>query len=135
MADLNVVVLSGYVASETELKRTTNGTPVCKFRLAVRRPGVKDKTDFFDVICWRSTAEFVSRYFRKGKRIEVSGTLETREWTDKEDKRHSVVEVQAKEVCFGEKAETEKDKGQPRQQEPEASANYEELPPDDDLPF
>lgn len=135
MADLNVVVLTGYVASEVELKATPSGISVCRLRLATKRRGTKDKTDFFDVICWRSTAEFVSRYFQKGKRIEVSGVLTTREWTDKEGKKRTVVEVQAEEVCFGEKAGTEKGQAQQQQQPPEEAGNYEELAPDDDLPF
>ena len=136
MSDMNVIVLTGHIASDVELKSTKNGIFVCRFRLAVNRPGAKGKTDFFDVSCWRQTAQFVSQYFKKGKRIEVEGTLTTREWIDKEERRHTAYEIQAKEVCFGEKADS--DKNSPPLQEPVAEAEpLEELSPEDDiaLPF
>ena len=70
---MNVVAISGRITSDPELKQTQDGTSVCRFSVAVRRPNVKDKTDFIDCIAWRQKAEFVSRLFRKGQRIEVTG--------------------------------------------------------------
>ncbi len=101
--NFNKVILGGRLTSDPELKTTQAGISVTSFRIAVnRRPG-KDgtsETDFFSVTAWRGTAEFVTKYFRKGSCICVTGSLQNREWTDKEGNKRTVTEIQADEATF-----------------------------------
>ena len=103
---LNKIFLMGRLARDPELRRTQSGTPVVSFRLAVDRD-FKDKatgersTDWIDVVAWRSTAEFVSRYFTKGRMAVVEGRLQMRDWTDKEGNKRTSAEVVADNVYFG----------------------------------
>lgn len=133
---MNKVSLSGYISSEIELKSTSQGTPVVGFQLAVKRPKTKkDITDFISVVCWRSTAEFVSKYFVKGSGIEVSGMLTVRPWTDRDgNKRHST-EVSVDEVEFGKKSKDEKPQDFVKPQYAPPNVSYDEITDDDDLPF
>ena len=105
---MNKVFLSGYIASEIELKTTPNSVPVTSFSLAVKRPHTKEETtDFISVICWRNTAEFVCRNFRKGSGIEVSGMLTVRKWQDKNDNTRYSTEVVVDEVDFGKRSKVD----------------------------
>ena len=103
---LNKIFLMGRLARDPELRRTQSGTPVGSFRLAVDRD-FKDKatgersTDWIDVVAWRQTAEFVSRYFTKGRMAVVEGRLQMRDWTDKEGNKRTSAEVVADNVYFG----------------------------------
>jgi len=103
---LNKVFIMGRLARDPELRRTQMGTAVASFRLAVDRD-FKDKqtgervTDWIDVVAWSSTAEFVSRYFTKGRMAIVEGRLQVREWTDKEGGKRRTTEVVADNVYFG----------------------------------
>ena len=103
---LNHIVLMGRLARDPELRRTQAGVPVASFRLAVDRD-FKDKntgeraTDWIDVVAWRTTAEFVSRYFTKGRMAVVEGRLQMRDWTDKEGNKRTTAEVVAENVYFG----------------------------------
>ena len=103
---LNHIVIMGRLARDPELRHTQTGTPVASFRLAVDRD-FKDKntgertTDWIDVVAWRGTGEFVSRYFSKGRMAVVEGRLQIREWTDKEGNRRTTAEVVADNVYFG----------------------------------
>ena len=103
---LNHIVIMGRLARDPELRHTQTGTPVATFRLAVDRD-YKDKTtgergtDWIDVVAWRSTGEFVSRYLAKGRLAVVEGRLQMREWTDKEGNRRTTAEVVADNVYFG----------------------------------
>ena len=103
---LNHIVIMGRLARDPELRHTQSGTPVASFRLAVDRD-FKDKntgertTDWIDVVAWRGTGEFVSRYFSKGRMAVVEGRLQIREWTDKEGNRRTTAEVVAENVYFG----------------------------------
>ena len=103
---LNKIFLMGRLARDPELRRTQSGTPVVSFRLAVDRD-LKDKatgersTDWIDVVAWRQTAEFVSRYFTKGRMAVVEGRLQMRDWTDKEGNKRTSAEVVADNVYFG----------------------------------
>ncbi len=103
---LNHIVIMGRLARDPELRHTQSGTPVASFRLAVDRD-FKDKntgertTDWIDVVAWRGTGEFVSRYFSKGRMAIVEGRLQIREWTDKEGNRRTAAEVVADNVYFG----------------------------------
>ncbi|MDE6954396.1 MAG: single-stranded DNA-binding protein, partial [Oscillospiraceae bacterium] len=103
---LNHIVIMGRLARDPELRHTQSGTPVATFRLAVDRD-FKDKntgerqTDWIDVVAWRGTGEFVSRYFSRGRMAVVEGRLQMREWTDKEGNRRTAAEVVADSVYFG----------------------------------
>ena len=103
---LNRIIIMGRLARDPELRRTQTGTPVASFRLAVDRD-FKDKatgersTDWIDVVAWRSTAEFVSRFFTKGRMAVVEGRLQMRDWTDKEGNKRTSAEVVADNVYFG----------------------------------
>lgn len=103
---LNRCVIAGRLPSDPELKHTTNSTAVCSFTLAVDRDYKNqngENTDWIDVVCWRSTAEYVSKYASKGRMLIVNGRLQTRNWTDKEGKRHKVTEIVADNIYFAEK--------------------------------
>ena len=103
---LNKIFLMGRLARDPELRRTQTGTPVASFRLAVDRD-FKDRntgeraTDWIDVVAWRQTAEFVSRYFTKGRMAVVEGRLQIRDWTDKDGNKRTTAEVVADQVYFG----------------------------------
>lgn len=103
---LNHIVLMGRLTRDPELRYTQNNTPVVNFTIAVERDYAgklkeERKTDFIDVISWRHTAEFVSRFFSKGKMAIISGKLQIRLWTDKQGNNHKAAEVVADNVYFG----------------------------------
>ncbi len=103
---LNRIVLMGRLTKNPELRHTQSGTPVASFSLAVDRD-FKDKTtgekgtDFIDIVAWRQTAEFVSRFFTKGRMAVVEGRLQLRDWTDKDGNKRRTAEVLAEHVYFG----------------------------------
>lgn len=103
---LNKIFIMGRLARDPELRHTQTGTPVASFTLAVDRD-FKDKntgergTDWIDVVAWRGTAEFVSRYFSKGRMAVVEGRLQIRDWTDKEGNKRRSAEVVADSIYFG----------------------------------
>lgn len=100
---INEVVIVGRLARDPELRHTTNGKPVCGFTVAVDRYMGKDnenEADFIPVVAWNSTAEFISKYFSKGKKIIVKGNLRQRSWEDNDGKKHYVLEVWAEKVDF-----------------------------------
>ena len=103
---LNKIFIMGRLTRDPELRRTQTGTPVASFSLAVDRD-FKDKstgertTDFIDVVAWRQTGEFVSRYFTKGRMAVVEGRLQMRDWTDKDGNKRRTAEVVAENVYFG----------------------------------
>lgn len=134
----NKVILVGNLVSDPELKSTTSGVNVTRFRIAVARrfakPDSEVKADFFDIVAWRNTAEFVCKHFTKGKPILVSGALQNRTWTDSEGNKHWATEIVADEVSFvGGKGEN----GQAAPSAPTYgdTSGYEELGNDDELPF
>lgn len=102
---LNKIILMGRLARDPELRRTGSGIAVTSFRLACDRDfksqsGEKE-TDWIDVVAWRNTAEFVSKYFSKGRLAIVEGRLQTRDWTDKEGNKRVATEIVADNVYFG----------------------------------
>lgn len=101
---MNKVILMGRLTANPELKHTNSNLPVVNFSLAVNRSYVKQgeerKADFIDIVCWRSTAEFVSKYFFKGQQVAVVGKLQVRDWQDKEGNKRRAYEVVADEVFF-----------------------------------
>lgn len=129
---LNHIVLMGRLCADPELRRTNSGTPVTSFTLAVDRDfknqnGEKE-ADFVPVIAWRNTAEFVSKYFTKGRMAVVDGRLQMRNWTDNNGNKRTTAEVVAENVYFG---DTRREDSR-SQAEPE----YEEIQEEDgDIPF
>ena len=102
---LNKIILMGRLTRDPELRRTQSGTPVTSFSLAVDRDfksqsGEKE-TDFIDIVAWRGTAEFVSKYFTKGRMAVVEGRLQIRDWTDRDGGKRRSAEVIADNVYFG----------------------------------
>lgn len=103
---LNHIVLMGRLTRDPELRHTGTGTAVASFTLAVDRDFQSKDTqeravDFIDIVAWRNTAEFVSKYFTKGRMAVVSGRLQIRNWTDKEGGKRRSAEVVADNVYFG----------------------------------
>ncbi|MBQ2601816.1 MAG: single-stranded DNA-binding protein [Oscillospiraceae bacterium] len=103
---LNHIVIMGRLTRDPELRHTQSGVAVASFRLAVdrdfqSRDGGDRQADFIDVVAWRQTGEFVSKYFAKGRMAVVSGRLQTREWTDKDNNRRTAYEIVADNVYFG----------------------------------
>lgn len=101
---LNRIIVMGRLTHEPELRRTQSGTAVCSFSIACDRDYGKDeekKTDFLDVVAWRERAEFVAKYFGKGRMIIVEGSLQNRDWTDKNGVKRRSAEIIAAGVYFG----------------------------------
>lgn len=160
---LNVVAIMGRLTADPELRHTANDFAVASFTLAVDRSyakaGTERQTDFINVVAWRSTAEFVCRYFTKGQMMAVDGSIQTRNYEDKQGNKRTAVEVVANNVNFcGSKRETEAarsgggsyyDQGadeppaykEPAFKEPApayssgSTEDFEEILGDDDLPF
>jgi len=112
----NRVILMGRICHDLELKTTPNGVPVLSFRIAVDRYQGKDaerKADFFNIVAWRNTAEFISRYFYKGRMILVEGELQTRQYVDKNNVTRDIIEIIVSSASFT---------GEPKQQP--GSGNY-----------
>jgi single-strand DNA-binding protein len=101
---MNKAILMGRLTRDPELRTTSGQVSVCTFTLAVDRrfknAGGERQADFIPIVAWRQQAEFASKYFRKGSRMIVVGSIQTRSWDDTEGKRHSVTEVIADEIYF-----------------------------------
>lgn len=143
---INSVIIMGRLTYDPELRTTPNGISVVRFQVACdrnfSRSGEDKKTDFIDVTAWRQTAEFVSRYFRKGSMIAVEGSIQTDNFTDKDGNKRKSVQVVANNVSFcGSKAESGTTSNpifsQPAPSYASAdNSDFEEISDDDDdLPF
>ena len=146
---LNKAVLCGRLTADPELKQTQSGVPVVSFTLAVNRryqgknadgSPAQSQADFINVVAWRQTAEFISRYFKKGSSLCVTGSIQTRNWTDQQGQRRYATEVVADEAMFVDSKSDGTSSGETYTapsftSSPAASANMEELKTDDDLPF
>ena len=144
---LNRIILMGRLVRDPELRHTQSGTAVASFTLAVDRDfrnkqnGEKD-TDFIDIVAWRQTGEFVSKYFTKGRMAVVEGRLQIRDWTDKDGNKRRAAEVIADNVYFGD-SKRDGDSGgnygggyQPAGRPVNVSAgDFTELDDDGELPF
>lgn len=109
MASFNKVILIGNMTADPELKPTASGISLCSFSIAVNRRFSKEgeqNVDFINIVAWRNSADFVSKYFKKGKPILVCGQLQTRSWTDNEGNKRYATEVIADEVSFVGNSET-----------------------------
>lgn len=142
--NLNKVILAGRLTADVELKQTLSGVSVCSFTLAINRKyskeGGQQQTDFIQCQAWRNTAEFIARYFKKGSALCISGSIQTRSWTDSNNQKRYATEVVADEATFVD--------GKNDSQGTEAAndfipygfatpdtPNFTEQSPDDDLPF
>lgn len=140
---LNHVFLQGRLVRDVELRSTQSGTSVATLTIAVdrdyARDGASDKTDFVNVVCWKQTAEFASKYMSKGSMVVVSGRLESRKWEDKAGQKRTEWEVVADRLYFGESKRNNNGNSyqQPTGNPNVSAADFEDL--DDDaggeLPF
>lgn len=149
MASFNKVILIGNLTADPELKTTTSGIPVTSFSIAVNRRFAKEtdevKADFINIVCWRKSAEFVAKYFNKGKSILIEGQLQTRSYTANDGSKRYVTEVVADNVMFAESASASRENrsegtyygGAPIPSQPArvSEASFEEVAAEDDLPF
>ena len=113
---LNHITIMGRLTRDPELRYTQSQTPVASFTLAVdpdfgNRDGGEKQTDFIDCVAWRQTAEFVSKYFTKGRMAVVSGRLQIRDWTDREGGKRRSAEVVVDNVYFGDSRRDNNDSG------------------------
>jgi len=154
---MNVVCLLGRMVVEPELKHTQSGVAVCSFRIAVDRAyqvkGQERQSDFINIVAWRNTAEFVCRYFHKGQRIALNGSLQARDYTDRDGNKRTAYEVVCDNVHFAESRNggatggnyngyaPAQDSQIPTYNESQpafstaASGDFEEIVGDDELPF
>ena len=118
---MNNIQIIGTITKDIELKETSSQVKYTRFSIAVNRKFANQngeyETDFFNVVAWRKTAEFISNYFGKGKRIAISGNLQTGKYTDKDGNERTSTEIVANEVFFIDKKEENKDT--PANAEPE----------------
>ncbi len=149
--NLNKVVLGGRLTADPELKQTQSGVSVTSFSIAINRRFSRnseqgEQTDFINLVAWRQTAEFITKYFRKGSAICVTGSIQTRSWQDQQGQKRYATEVVVDEAMFVD-SRNESNNAQntyvpdaynatPSYSSPQSTApNFEELNTDDDLPF
>lgn len=153
---LNNVVLMGRLTADPELRHTPNGIAVTSFTLAVGRSyskaGSEKATDFIDIVAWRNTAEFVSRYFAKGQLVAVEGSIQTRTYQDKDGNNRKAFEIVASNVHFAEAKREQSGSYNNFDREPSTTSyqqsentissfdngnvdDFREISTDDDLPF
>ena len=150
--NLNKVVLCGRLTADPELKQTQSGIAVVTFTLAVNRrfqsrtndQAQAQQADFISVVAWRQTAEFISKYFKKGSALCVTGSLQTRNWQDQQGNKRYTTEVVVDEAMF---VDSRNEGGAPAGYTPDAytapsfstpsmgAPNFEEMKAEDDLPF
>ena len=137
MARLNKVVLIGYLTADPELKQTTSGVSVTSFQIGVTRKRIKadqiPTTDFISIVAWRGTAEFITRNFRKGDPICVTGEIQTRSWDDQNGNKRYATEIVVDDAEF---VERKSNGAAPAfQNQGNAAPTFEEIKDDDDFPF
>ena len=136
--NINKVILGGRLTADPELKQTQSGVSVCSFSLAVNRKTGKDqeqKTDFIECQAWRQTAEFISRYFKKGSSLCIVGNIQKRNWKDQNGNNRYATEVIVDEALF---VDSKNDSQGTAEQAPSftpQNTNFEEIDPDSDFPF
>ena len=140
---INKAILMGRLTRDPELRHTGSGTPVCSFSIAIDNGfGENRSTDFINCVAWNKTAEFVEKYFTKGRMIIVVGRISTRTWEGQDGKKNSVTEVVASEVSFGESKKSTDDgaystpgRTDVPQMPNDAEDDFIALETNDDLPF
>jgi single-strand DNA-binding protein len=155
MPSFNKVILVGNLTADPELKQTPSGVSVCRFSIAVQRRFGRNEqgqttADFFNIVAWRQSAEFVARYFTKGRAILVCGQIQNDNWTDQQGVKHYSTSIVADEVTFadsksGDSAAAGGNAAGGNQYTPNAygspaynsseNNNFEEITSDDNLPF
>lgn len=152
--NLNKVILGGRLTADPELKMTSSGIPVTTFSIAVNRKfqsksqdgqqQTQQQADFINCTAWRSTAEFITRYFRRGSSICVTGSIQTRSWTDQQGQKRYATDVVVDEAMF---VDSKGEGGASSGYTPDAygapsytggnsaAGKFEEISDDDDLPF
>lgn len=138
----NLVVLTGRLTADPELKTTPNGVSVTSFSIAVSRryrAGEETQADFINIVAWRQTAEFITKYFKKGTMIGIEGSIQTRRYVDKDGKNRTVFEVVANNAQF---VESKRDGGAandtadaPASYSNATANEFAEVSGDEDLPF
>lgn len=142
----NNVTMMGRIVNDLKLEVAPNGTNVCSFRIAVERryqtKGEERKSDFFNVVAWRKTAEFICNYFAKGRMILIQGELQTRQYTDKNGNPATWYEIITDRVCFTGEKKTDNSASPALPPEPPQSHGSDNAPPvgeppaaSDDYPF
>lgn len=136
---MNKIILMGRLTKDVELKYTPSNIAVGNFTIAVDRrftkQGEEKQTDFIPIIVWNKTAEFCSKYFKKGSKVLLSGRLQVRTWDDTEGKKHWVTEVVAEEVYFAESNNSEKKTNNIDNTSEQVEDEFLPLGIDDELPF
>lgn len=134
--NMNKTILGGRLTSDVELKTTPSGVSVCSFSLAVNRRYAKEgeqNVDFINITAWRQTAEFISKFFKKGSSICIVGSIQTRSWTDQQGNKRYATDVVADEAYFVDS------KSDSAVSAPafggESTPKFEEVGGEDDLPF
>lgn len=129
---MNNLSLMGRLTADPELKQTPNGVSVCSFCVAVKRPHTQDKTDFINCVAWRQNAEFICKYFNKGKMISLVAYMTSRPYEDQNGVKRTAYEAIVQEADFcGDK----KQEDLPVPQNNSPAPEYRELDEDEDLPF
>lgn len=137
---LNHITAAGRLTKDPELRRTQNGVAVASFTIACDRD-IKDasgnkQTDFIDCVAWRNTAEFVDKYFTRGRMVIVSGRLQMREWTDKNGNKRRNAEILAESVYFGDSKRAVENTENNETKEAAQPVDFDQVEIDDDeLPF
>ena len=139
---MNKVILIGRFTKDVELKSTPQGISVCTFTLAVDRryqkQGAERQADFINCVAWRNTADFISKYFKKGDPIGVEGSIQSRSWDDNDGKRHYVTEVVVDNASFLPARKSGSTDGAPMPTDPPAEfggGGFAPVDDDDTLPF
>ena len=137
---MNNIILIGRLTAVPELKYTQNGTAYTRFSIAVDRPvkqGEEKQADFFNIVAWNKTAEFVCKYFGKGQRIALTGSVRTGSFTDRNGNKHYTFDVWANNVEFCESKSNSApvQTAQPTSQPTAYTGEFVDLPYQDDLPF
>lgn len=139
---MNKVVLVGRLTKDVELRTTPQGVSVCSFTVAVNRrfknANGEYEADFINCVAWRQTAEFLSRYFSKGRMVGISGSIQTRSW-EKDGERRYATEVLAEEAYFVDSKSSDSNSGSRPSDDSDAGfsvdSGFMPIPADDDLPF
>ena len=137
---MNNIILIGRLTAVPELKYTQNGTAYTRFSIAVDRPvkqGEEKQADFFNIVAWNKTAEFVCKYFGKGQRIALTGSVRTGSYTDRNGNKHYTFDVWANNVefCESKSKSAPVQTAQPTSQPTAYTGEFVDLPYQDDLPF
>jgi single-strand DNA-binding protein len=119
---LNIITIMGRITKDIELRRTNNGTSVASFTLAVDRDFDKGKTDFIECVAWKNTAEFAAKYFGKGSKVVLTGSLQMRDWEDKNGSKRRNAEIIVSSMYFADSKKVE-------------SSGFAEIEDDEDFPF